>query len=344
MRPSGSLNALIGEVTLGGLLMSWWLSTALLAHGRQRDLARPSNGAQLSSQARPVGGGTEAPSCTLNQLQRQTSALARASSTTDLSPDDVLRELATQRRKWAMQQPASYRLCVITVNPLLYTVREVDVEHGKIRVAREAQGMAAVDGRLDARAWSPSRGLTVEDLFDEIQRGLTQPAALARSNGIRFVVIPTYDSQTGYPIRFYSGPDQASLGRVFDADVDTLISLTPLPTVGLEPVSAGDVYNPPKRGRILRPLSVYFTLLGFLSPDHDDRIRSLWPGLAPLILKRGNNGYWREVNWAPQRDMVGRILGTFKHVSGRSLYLMAISHNGEDLYLPIEMSAVEMVE
>jgi hypothetical protein len=37
--------------------------------------------------------------------------------------------------------------------------------------------------------------------------------------------------------------------------------------------------------------------------------------------------------------MEGTIPGTFKHPSGRSIYLMAFQYN-ETLYLPIDMNAV----
>ena len=45
-------------------------------------------------------------------------------------------------------------------------------------------------------------------------------------------------------------------------------------------------------------------------------------------------------NWTPQNGMEGTILGTFKHPSGSSIYLMAFEYNDETLYVPIEMSAV----
>jgi hypothetical protein len=82
------------------------------------------------------------------------------------------------------------------------------------------------------------------------------------------------------------------------------------------------------------------TLLGFWFKDIDDRIRLLWPQRAATILERGNTMYWNKVKWMPQQGMVGTILGTFKHPSGESLYLMEFRHNGDVVYYPIAAEGV----
>ena len=162
-------------------------------------------------------------------------------------------------------------------------------------------------------------------------------------NGVRFVVEPTYDRQWGYPAYVYHGPDRNSVGRIFDADVSMLIRVTPSPAVRLEPVAAGEAYSMPTRGRIVRTDVAYYTLLGFLFKDIDDRIRLLWPQQAATILERGNTMYWDKVEWIPQQGMVGTILGTFKHPSGKSLYLMELRHRGDVLYFPIAAEGVVLI-
>jgi hypothetical protein len=119
-----------------------------------------------------------------------------------------------------------------------------------------------------------------------------------------------------------------------------LVGVTPSPTVRLEPVSPGEVYDTPTRGRIVRTGVGYYTLLGFWFDDIDDRIRLLWPQRAATILERGNTMYWDKVEWIPQQGMVGTILGTFKHSSGKSLYLMEFPHNGDLVYFPIAAEGV----
>jgi hypothetical protein len=82
--------------------------------------------------------------------------------------------------------------------------------------------------------------------------------------------------------------------------------------------------------------------LGFDLNDLEDRIRRLWPKEAPTIIERGNISYWTTVNWEPRLGMLGTILGTFKHPSGRLLYLMEFSHDGVSLYCPFELNGVEL--
>jgi hypothetical protein len=127
--------------------------------------------------------------------------------------------------------------------------------------------------------------------------------------------------------------------RVFDADVTTLIRLTPLPATALTPPSTGEVYSSPVRGRIVNPLHIYSTLLPF-SPESETAIRTLWPTQADTILAHGHLGYWERLHWTPEAGMEGSILGTFKHPSGQSLYLMTFQYNNETLYVPINMGAV----
>jgi hypothetical protein len=63
-------------------------------------------------------------------------------------------------------------------------------------------------------------------------------------------------------------------------------------------------------------------------------------GSKRLCRKHGNVTYWERLNWTPQAGLEGSILGTFKHPSGRSIYLMAFQYSNETLYLPIDMDAV----
>jgi hypothetical protein len=297
---------------------------------------------QASAQSRSTGAGGSGPQCLLDSFRNQSVAVAPGTSSAE-SMNERLRQLAAQRARWRSQQPASYRLCRITLNELLTTITEVDVLQGKVRIARHAE-MTAVERRAASGEWSPDAGVTVDDLFDQIQRELARPEVLSDKDGLRFVVEPSYDPQWGYPMRIYSGPDRSAAMFVFDADVLTLVRITPSPTVPLQPVSAGEVYTTSKHGRITNPGLAYDALLGFIFKDIDDRIRSLWPAQAAAILKRGNLMYWDAVKWQPKAGMVGNILGTFKHPDGRSVYLMAFSHNGEDIYCPIGTEAVTLMK
>jgi hypothetical protein len=258
------------------------------------------------------------------------------------SPKDAVQELTAQRKRWQSQQPATYRLCVLTLNPLLRTVTEVDVVQGKVRVARRSQSREAVLGRASSDDWSPDVGITVEDLFNRVEGGLA-PSPADRA-GLRFVVKPSYHPRLGYPVSIYSGPDSASAGRIFDADVTTLARVTPSPKVPLRPATPGEVYGTPKRGRITRPGAAYHTLLGFGSTEDDDRIRLLWPKLASAIIQRGNTTYWDRVKWQPKPGMVGSVVGMFKHSGGQSVYLMEFSHNGETIYYPTGIGGVDLTE
>jgi hypothetical protein len=270
--------------------------------------------------------------CSVSALQRQ---VLNASS----GNGDVLRNLALQQEKWKAQQPTSYRLCVVTLNPLLVTITETDVVRGMIRVARQASGFGALKDRLEAEDWSPSAGLSVEMLFDRLQRALTNMQAPLKPGESRFVTTASYEPTFGYPVQTYTGPIAGA--RIADADVTTLVRLTPSPAMPLTPASSGEVYPSPTRGRIVDPGRIYASLLGFVSPESDAAIRALWPALANTILEHGNANYWKRLNWTPQAGMEGTILGTFKHPSGRSIYLMAFQYNNDEtLYLPIEMNAV----
>ena len=262
------------------------------------------------------------------------------------TPDDRLLELARQRRRWQAEQPATYRLCVITLNDLLTTVREVDVVGGEIRFARGASGRHAGLEPLGPDEWAPDPGVTVEGLFDQIERGLRQlllPPADSKDQGRhRFLVVPTYDRQQGYPTTIATAPD-APPGTVFDADVLALVRVMPSPVDPLTPVLIGEAYSDVRQARITRRLSIYDTLFGFGSPAHDDRVRVLWPDLWPTILERGNATYWRKVGWRPQAGQVGRLLGTVKINSGATIYLMELDHNEAPLYLPIMKDAVDHI-
>jgi hypothetical protein len=99
----------------------------------------------------PTAAGASQEPCTVNTLLRQ-------ASNTSPQDGDALRILANQRTKWKAQQPTSYRLCVVTLNPLLVTITEADVVEGVIRVARQASNPGARKDRLDADDWAPVRG------------------------------------------------------------------------------------------------------------------------------------------------------------------------------------------
>lgn len=295
------------------------------------------------SQSGPSASASVASPCNEHTLLERLNAQGSAPGGQRPTPAERLLELARQRRLWNGQQRASYRLCLITLNALLTTAREVDVVDGRVRIARGAWGRRAGQGQLTSQEWAPDAGVTVEGLFDQIERGLRRmlvPAGKDAPSYERFVIAPTYDRQLGYPVAISSAPDPA-VGIVYDADVLTLISVSALPDDPLPPISIGRVFADVRPARITRPLATYHTLLGFASREQDDRIRSLWPDLWPTILERANTTYWTKVGWKPRAGQLGRLLGTVKIDSGATIYLMELQHNGAPLYLPIATDAVE---
>ena len=308
------------------LAASVLVAIALASSGAVAVTAQSRTPAPSSSDAPP-----EMAPCSISALQRHVSSASSENG-------DALTRLALQQAKWKAQRPTSYRLCVATLNPLLFTLTETEVVGGMIRVARQASNIGPLKEPLEAEHWSASAGLSVEMLFDRVERALTSMQAPLRPGYPRLVTTTRYDRTFGYPVHTHTGP--APSARIADLDVTTLIRLTPWPAVPLTPASSGEVYLLPRRGRIVHPDRIYDSLLGLVPTESEAAIRTLWPALASTILAHGNARHWKRLNWTPQTGMAGTILGTFKHPSGQSLYLMAFHHNDQTLYLPIEMNGV----
>jgi len=289
------------------------------AGGQTRQSPRPA----LTSQRLPVECTIDA---ALKRLQRGSVPLAA------LESPAVQRLVRENRARWRERGIKDYRVCVTTLNPLYASLSETDVRGGVVTVGRVSAGMPGV-GSV-GRGWAPFAGTTVENLFDQIE-SLTRERPRVASFGIAV----TYDQQFGYPTLIRFAPIDPT--AVFDADVTWQVALTPSPRVALEPVSAGEVYSTPRRGRVVR-LGGVFDLLFEVDASTRDRVRALWPNRAVEIFANINCERASFATGPVPPDLIGNALGVFRHPGGELVYLMEFQSGNRVEYCPISMDAVKL--
>lgn len=78
-------------------------------------------------------------------------------------------------------------------------------------------------------AWRPDRGQTVQQLFEEIEKGIRAGLQPPDGPGSASAIGATYDSATGSPTAIYQGPNSVDAVHRVDTAVSTIVRVTSLP-------------------------------------------------------------------------------------------------------------------
>jgi hypothetical protein len=105
----------------------------------------------------------------------------------------------------------------------------------------------------------------------------------------------------------------------------------------------GEVYSPPKKGRIIDAGKEHTNLLDIGSQR--ERIKALWPEMYDMIVEHSNEKFWKKHHWRSQNTLEGIVHGTVRHVNtNTNMYLMEFKKENEIIFYLIGTSGAELIE
>lgn len=100
-------------------------------------------------------------------------------------------------------------------------------------------------------------------------------------------------------------------------------------------------FYPPRRATIKDVGATYFDATEW-HQTHGN-IKSIFPDLAEAIIHRGNEKYWKKINWHCKNGMVGDVLGWIFHPNGKvKIAVLRFTKDGEDVYYIIGESGIAL--